>query len=224
MPLGHRTMLACALSAALVLSACSSDKSETPTDSMTGLATTPTPTPSAAASEPADEPECAVKGFVPGHAITVTKARDVIVYAAGTTLAPGSSVKGTFELDRAEFFRIRVATVKGKPVSGTLRTSILRSVGVAWPRSGPPASVTVPRNIRNDSDRNQHYYLYQAGRLTGGTWTARYCGAPYNDGTSVLKKNGRFSSLAEPGKVRLYACGNPGTQAERTLEKNFCRL
>lgn len=223
MPLKLRA-LGVGLAFLLSATACSQEGPE-PESSEPPPSATPSPTASADPTEadPIDA-ECAVAGYVATDAKKVTGGQAVAVYASGRGMAPGSTSSGTDVLGLFDLTPMRVTSPLGE-VPAEIRRSVTESVGGAWlPRGLPEQSGPHEFSLRNDSSRNQVYVLYRGAELLKGTWSAERCGAPYNDGTEVLKMSGKFSVLTPVRRLRVYDCGvEPADKYERAASR-VCRL
>jgi hypothetical protein len=154
----------------------------------------------------------------------VTGGRAVAVYAAGRHLPPAGIWEGSEILTRFDRVPIEVTSTSG-PVPADIRRSVLDSVGVAWGKNGPPQeSGPHPFSLRNDTSSNRTYVLYRGAELLSGTWSAERCGAPYNDGTEIVKMSGEFTTLTPVRSTQIYPCGaEPSDKYDRAASR-LCRL
>lgn len=227
MPLTLRA-LGAALALMITASACSTEEDgepeaagpapSAPSTSASTSAGTPAPSTTAAA-----DAECTVPGYVASDAKKVTDGRAVAVYAAGRHLPPAGIWEGVEILTRFDPAPIKVTSTSG-PVPTDLRRSVLDSVGVVWGKGGPPEeSGPHPFSLRNDTSRNRTYVLYRGAELLSGTWSAERCGAPYNDGTEILKMTGEFTTLTPIRSMQVYPCGaKPSDKYDRAAMR-LCR-
>ncbi len=136
----------------------------------------------------------------------VRRGVDVTVYDAGTDgawwVAAGMLAAG----GEATVAQQAVATANSIHVAlAVIAAAVLGSHGVD--PDDLPAERVFTRLLRNDDRRNRQYVLYVPARRISGTWTETRCGAPYNDGTEVVRLRGTYSTLSELGGIRVHECG-----------------
>ncbi|MEP9364794.1 hypothetical protein ABLE68_17655 [Nocardioides sp. CN2-186] len=183
--------------------------------------------PTAATTASATPAECQVAGFVPRTAIALQRQRPVVVYAHGITLAPGSQVGSkALDLNRADYIRLRVhADDPDATLTAADRAQILASGGGPV-ENGEIDDVVYGRMfLKNTGPRNQSYVVYRGSNVYSGTWTKRVCGAPYNDGTSVDRITGTYSTLSEIGPVKVAGChvAASDSRIDRYAARRACR-
>ncbi|MDP2771911.1 MAG: hypothetical protein Q8O61_00020 [Nocardioides sp.] len=204
----------------LTASACSTEDDGEPEAAGTGSSTPNTPTPSTTG---AAETECTVPGYVATDAKEVTGGRAVAVYAAGRHLPPDGIWEGTEILVRFDRAPVEVTSTSG-PVPADIRRSVLDSVGVAWGKNGPPEeSGPHPFSLHNDTSQNRTYVIYRGAELLSGTWSAERCGAPYNDGTEIVRMTGEFTTLTPIRSAQVHPCGDDPSDKYERAAMRFCR-
>lgn len=204
------------LGAALVVllaSACASGD-EQPTARASGQQASPTarsssnPTASASASPSAalEESPCRVKGFTPSTRTVLRRRPRTSLYAVGLTLAPGTGLRGREELTLLTSVRTGVQVVS--PEGVTVDPAVLRGVAgfVDGASTAPlPGQFYVRRAKFNRSGRDQQYAQHVTARVYRGTWSAGICGGLTNDGTSVTRVRGTFTSIG-PTRFGITPC------------------
>lgn len=202
-----RLVLAVAIGGLLV-GGCSSDG---------GSSSAPTPSPSvsspsATAPSPAD---CQVDGYVPRTRIELTKTRPVVVYAHRVTLAPsGAMGSQAMDLGRADLVRLRVRPDDpGATLTAADRQQILAS-GAGPVEDGSIVDTVYGRvHLKNTTLRNRSYLVYRGSHVYSGTWAKRVCGAPYNDGSTVDRVTGTYTTVSKIGPVKVTGCGVPASDS-----------
>ncbi len=207
----------------ILIGGCSSSDGEPSADS-SQAASASAPTASPASAEPA---ECQVEGFVPRTAIDLQRQRPVVVYAHGISLAPGSAIGSkALDLNRADVIRLRVrADDPSTTLTAADRAQILDSGGGPIEHGDIDDVVYGRMHLKNTGPHNRSYLVYRGSNLYSGSWTKRVCGAPYNDGTSVDKITGTYSTLTKIGPVKVAGCDVSASDSriDRYAARRACR-
>jgi len=150
-----------------------------------------------------------VGSYVPRTRIALTRSRPVVVYAHRVSLAPSSAMGSkAMELGRADLLRLKVHTDDpSTTLTAADRQQILAS-GDGPVEDGSIVDTVYGRvHLKNDTRRNRSYLVYRGSHEYSGTWTKTVCGAPYNDGTSVDKVTGTYTTVSRIGPVKVTGCG-----------------
>ncbi|MCD4526074.1 hypothetical protein [Nocardioides sp. cx-173] len=207
--------LALGLALALSVSSCSSDAGEP-------QAAPETPQPPTPSSEAVP---CTVAGFSPEEKTVLHRRSAVVLYAATHEMSPGTAASGKEMLSRYDLAPVRV-TSSSSEVPEELRRAVLGAAGPAWPRSGPPQeSGPFSYDVSNDTaNQFRRFVRYQGAGALHGSWSATRCGAPYNDGSQVVRLTGKFSTVSVPQRPRTHVCGSVTRDEYDRAATRACRL
>jgi len=154
----------------------------------------------------------------------VNGSRAILAYGKVVGLPPFSSRRTSGYLERLSlapiFARVGAQNVG---LSNEDRDSILASAG------GPVEDGTIPDMVasnvlvRNRSALNRSFVVFRPAMVYAGWFAVRACGAPYNDGWSVERLRGRYSTISNLAHLQTYGCGTPVNGPwERLASKDFC--